>query len=144
MKGDSILPRAPELKYHHWTQLTVKSRIPLLEKFTPHQEKQLVCSNPSQLCKQICLVSCVSCMQVKCRHCISTNWGVLNGSINDACDYYFILDSIPDTEESKRAGLPSIESIVVKSCLRWSDHVVQMDDSCLPNLACCVDFNRNL
>ena len=36
---------------------------------------------------------CPSCMQVKYRCCISTNWGLLNAFIDDACDKYFVLDS---------------------------------------------------
>ena len=39
---------------------------------------------------------------------------------------------IPDTDVSEWAGLPSIESMVVKSCLRWGDYVIWMDDSHLP------------
>ena len=40
--------------------------------------------------------------------------------------------AIPDTEVLERAGLPSIESMVMKSYLYWAGHVVQIDDSHLP------------
>ena len=40
---------------------------------------------------------------------------------------------ILDTKVLERAGLPSIVSILLKSCLRWSGHVIRMDDSRLPN-----------
>ena len=31
-----------------------------------------------------------------------------------------------------KAGLPSIQPIVMKTCLRWVGHILRMDDSCLP------------
>ena len=33
-----------------------------------------------------------------------------------------------DTEVLGKAGLPSIQSMVMKSCLRWVGHIVRMDD----------------
>ena len=38
---------------------------------------------------------------------------------------------VSDTEVLGKTGLPSIQSMVMKSCLRWVGHIVRMDDSCL-------------
>ena len=35
---------------------------------------------------------------------------------------------VSDTEVLGKAGLPSIQSMVMKSCLRWVGHIVHMDD----------------
>ena len=60
------------------------------------------------------------------------HWGLLNVSINNAYDQYFVLDGYLRSEALERAGLLTLESIYVKSCLRWVGHVIQKDDSCLP------------
>ena len=39
---------------------------------------------------------------------------------------------VSDTEVLGKAGLPSIQSMVMKSCLRWVGHIVRMDDGRLP------------
>ena len=39
---------------------------------------------------------------------------------------------ISHTEVLGKAGLPSIQSMVMKSCLRWVGHIVRMDDGRLP------------
>ena len=39
---------------------------------------------------------------------------------------------VSDTEVFGKAGLPSIQSMVMKSCLQWVGHIVRMDDSRLP------------
>ena len=39
---------------------------------------------------------------------------------------------VSDTEVLGKAGLPSIQSMVMKSCLWWVGHIVRMDDGHLP------------
>ena len=39
---------------------------------------------------------------------------------------------VSDTEVLGKAGLPSVQSMVMKSCLRWVGHIVRMDDGRLP------------
>ena len=39
---------------------------------------------------------------------------------------------VSDTEVLGKAGLPSIQSMVMKSCLRLVGHIVHMDEDCLP------------
>ena len=39
---------------------------------------------------------------------------------------------VSDTEVLGKAGLPSIQSMVMKNCLRWTGHIVHMDDGRLP------------
>ena len=39
---------------------------------------------------------------------------------------------VSDTEVLGKAVLPSIQSMVMKSCLRWVGHIVRMDDDRLP------------
>ena len=39
---------------------------------------------------------------------------------------------VSDTEVLGKAGLPSIQSMVMKSCLQWVGHIVRMDDGRLP------------
>jgi len=38
----------------------------------------------------------------------------------------------PDTEVLAKAGIPSIESMILKNRLRWSGHVVRLDDNRIP------------
>ena len=46
--------------------------------------------------------------------------------------YVCVYVYISDTEVIGKAGLPSILLMVMKSCLRWVDHIVRMDDGRLP------------
>ena len=39
---------------------------------------------------------------------------------------------VSDTEVLGKAGLPSTQSMVMKSCLRWVGHIMRMDDGRLP------------
>ena len=41
-------------------------------------------------------------------------------------------DTIPDTEVLTKADLSSIHNLLIKSQLRWADHVVRMPDYVLP------------
>ena len=41
-------------------------------------------------------------------------------------------DRVPDTEVLNRAGLPSIQTILMKSQLRWAGHVARMPDNRIP------------
>ena len=76
-----------------------------------------------------------SCMQAWLRHSINTNSNFLRVSINGAWERYFISNSCPIFQIQKysgKAGLPNIQSMVMKSCLWWVGHIVRMDDGCLP------------
>ena len=41
-------------------------------------------------------------------------------------------DRIPDTEVLEKAGLPSINTLLMQAQLRWAGHVAQMEDNRLP------------
>ena len=41
-------------------------------------------------------------------------------------------DHVSNEEVFKRAGLPSIESILLKVQLRWAGHVIRMEDFRMP------------
>ena len=41
-------------------------------------------------------------------------------------------DKVPDTEVLHHADTTSIHTLISKNQLRWSGHVVRMDDNCLP------------
>ena len=45
--------------------------------------------------------------------------------------YIHIYIYVSDTEVLGKAGLPSIQSMVMKSCLQWVGHIVRMDNGCL-------------
>ena len=40
--------------------------------------------------------------------------------------------TVPCFRYRRKAGLPSTQSMVMKSCLRWVGHIVRMDDGRLP------------
>ncbi|KAK4309301.1 hypothetical protein Pmani_019063 [Petrolisthes manimaculis] len=41
-------------------------------------------------------------------------------------------DKVPNVEVLRRAGMPSVEATIISSQLRWTGHVVRMNDSRLP------------
>src|SRR5579871_6127861 len=43
-------------------------------------------------------------------------------------------EKIPDTSILDRAGIPSIDSILMKTQIRWAGHIVRMPDHRLPKL----------
>ena len=75
-----------------------------------------------------------SCMQARLEHSINTNSNFLRVSIDGAWDRYFISNGSPmfQTDVLGNTGLPSIPSMVMKSCVRWVGHIVRMDDDRLP------------
>ena len=43
-----------------------------------------------------------------------------------------IEDHVSNKEVLKRASLPSTESILLQVQLHWADHVIRMEDVCMP------------
>jgi hypothetical protein len=43
-------------------------------------------------------------------------------------------DKIPNVEVLRRAGMPSVEALITKAQLRWTGHVVRMEENRLPKI----------
>ena len=51
-------------------------------------------------------------------------------------------DRVSDVEVRRRAGIPSVEALLTQGQLRWSGHVVRMEDSRLPKAVFCGELVR--
>ena len=42
-------------------------------------------------------------------------------------------DTVTNQEVLRRSSMPGVEVLIMKAQLRWTGHVMRMEDSCLPN-----------
>ena len=78
----------------------------------------------------VCMYVCMHVCKYACMHVLRKILGIT------------WMDKVSNQDVLRRANLPGVEALITKAQLRWSGHVMRMEDSRLPKQVFCSELTQ--